>query len=130
MEESLFTKIINGKIPSHVIYEDERVFAFLDIYPSQPGHALVVPKRQVEFMWDLEDEDYVAVMSAAKKIVLHMRGTLSVPYVGVKIVGVDIPHAHVHLIPFTTTEEYNTPQNTAIEPDHVALANMAEKLKL
>ena len=130
MEESIFTKIIKGDIPSHKIYEDERVLAFLDIHPVQPGHTLVVPKKQVEFVWDLDDEDYVAVMGAAKLIARHMRGVLGVKFVGEQIIGVDVPHAHVQLIPFNTVAEYKTPQNMESTPDHEALALVAEKLKL
>lgn len=130
MEESIFTKIIKGDIPSHKIYEDERVFAFLDIHPVQPGHTLVVPKKQVEFVWDLEDEDYAAVMNAAKQIARHMREVLGVKFVGEQIIGVDVPHAHVQLIPFNTVAEYKTPQDMESMPNHEALAMIAEKLKL
>jgi len=130
MEESIFTKIIKGEIPAHKVYEDERVLAFLDIYPVQPGHTLVIPKKQVEFVWDLEDEDYQAVMSVAKNIARHMRNVLGVRYVGEKIIGVDVPHAHVQLIPFNTAAEYAQPQDMATEPDHETLAAIAEKLRL
>lgn len=130
MEESIFTKIIKGEIPSHKIYEDELVFAFLDIHPAQSGHTLVIPKKQIEFVWDLPDEDYQAVMAAAKKIAVHMRETLGVKYVGEKIVGVDVPHAHVQLIPFNTPEEFNAPQDMTTEPNHDALGSVAEKLRL
>jgi histidine triad (HIT) family protein len=129
MEDSIFTKIIKGDIPSHKIYENELVLAFLDIHPAQPGHVLVVPKKQIEFVWDLPDEDYEAVMSAAKKVALRLRSVLGVAYVGERILGVDVPHAHVQLIPFNTVDEYKEPQDTTKEPDHTALADMAEKLR-
>jgi histidine triad (HIT) family protein len=130
MQESIFTKIIKGDIPCHKVYEDEQTFAFLDIHPVQPGHVLVVPKQQVEFLWDLDVEDYQAVMKTAQKIAQHMREALNVPYVGVKVVGVDVPHAHVHLIPFSTPAEYNAPQQLDAEPDHDTLAQVATKLKI
>ncbi len=130
MEESIFAKIIKGDIPSHKIYEDDLTYAFLDIYPTMPGHTLVVPKKQVEFLWDLEPEDYAAVMITAKKIARHMRDILPQQHVGVKVVGIDVPHAHVHLIPFDTAEEYVRPGDATAEPDHEFLAQMAEKLKL
>jgi histidine triad (HIT) family protein len=104
MEESIFRKIIKGEIPSHKIYEDEKTFAFLDIHPIQPGHVLVIPKRQAEFVWDMADEDYQAVMATCKKIALRIRDVLNVPFVGLKVIGVDVPHAHVHVIPFATPE--------------------------
>lgn len=130
MQDSIFTKIIKGEIPSYKIYEDEATFAFLDIHPSVPGHVLVVPKKQVEYIWDLDDETYLAVMRTAKKIAVHQRNTLNVPFVGEKIVGVDVPHAHVHLIPFRTTDEYRCEGDQTLEPDHDALKVMAEKLRM
>jgi len=129
MEESIFTKIVKGDIPAHKVYEDERVLVFLDIHPVVGGHALVIPKKQVEFVWDLEDEDYRAVMDVAKKTARRMRKILGVKYVGEKIIGVDVPHAHVQLIPFNTVEEYKRPQDMDTEPDHEKLANIAEKLR-
>src|SRR5690606_4665797 len=95
MQDSIFTKIIKGEIPSHKVYEDDQVIAFLDIHPITPGHTLVVPKKQVEFLWDMEDDDYQVLMLAAKKVARHMRDTLGVPYVGVQVIGVDVPHVHV-----------------------------------
>jgi histidine triad (HIT) family protein len=130
MSDTIFTKIINGEIPCHKVYEDGKTLAFLDIHPVQPGHVLVIPKKQVEFIWDLSDEDYQAVMATAKKVALRLRETLGVKYIGERIVGVDVPHAHVQLIPFDTVEEFRAPQDSSTEPDHEALAEMAEKLVL
>ena len=130
MEDSIFTKIINGDIPSHKVYEDEKTYAFLDIHPVTPGHTLVIPKKQVQFLWDLEAGDYQAVMDTAKKLAVHLRETLDAPHVGVQVIGVDVPHAHVHLVPFTTVEEYrNVPDMTA-EPNHKALAELAKRIAL
>lgn len=129
MNDSVFTKIIKGEIPAHKIYEDENVLAFLDIHPVTPGHTLVIPKKQVEFVWDLEDDDYRALTDAARKIARHIRNTLQVPYIGEQIIGVDVPHAHIHLIPFTRAIEYHHEADQSVEPDHAALAAMAEKLR-
>jgi histidine triad (HIT) family protein len=129
MEESIFTKIVKGEIPAHKVYEDENVLAFLDIYPAQPGHTLVIPKKQVEFVWDLDDAGYQAVMMATKKVALRLREVLQTRYVGEKIIGVDVPHAHVQLIPFDTVDEFKAPQDMTAEPDHEQLAAMAEKLR-
>ena len=129
MEDSIFTKIINGEIPAHKIYEDDKTLAFLDIDPVTPGHTLVIPKAQVEFVWDLADDDYRHLLEVTKKVALHLRSALSVPYVGERIVGVDVPHAHVHVIPFEDVADFNKPSGGHVEPDHEALAALAERLR-
>jgi len=128
MSDSVFTKIIKGEIPSHKIYEDDLVYAFLDINPTQPGHTLVVPKSEVEFIWDLDDADYSALMAAVKKIARRVRQTLDVKYVGVKVIGEEVPHAHVHLIPFNEVSQYFERRPQTPEPNHQALAVMAKRL--
>ena len=128
MQDSIFTKIIKGEIPSHKIYEDDDVLAFLDIHPVMPGHTLVIPKKQVEFVWDLDDETYTKLMLAAKKIALHIRETLDVEYVGEQVIGVDVPHAHVHLIPFNNAIDFHQEADQSATPDHNTLATMAERL--
>jgi histidine triad (HIT) family protein len=130
MSDSIFTKIIKGDIPCHKIYEDDKTIAFLDIHPSQPGHTLVIPKLQIDHLWDLPDEDYQALMKTLKKVALHLRETLSVKRVGVHVVGLDVPHAHIHLVPFNTMEEYRHVPDMSAEPDHKALAELAQKLAI
>ncbi len=128
MADSVFTKIIKGEIPSHKIYEDDKTFAFLDIHPVQPGHTLVVPKAEIEFVWDLPDDLYQAVMSTSKKVARRLREVLGSKYVSERIVGVDVPHAHVQLIPFDDVAELRVQQDMNAEPDHDALAAMAKRL--
>lgn len=128
MEDSLFTKIIKGDIPCHKIYEDEHTLAFLDIHPLQPGHALVIPKKQIEFVWDLPDETYQAVMATTKKVARRLREVLPQMYVSARIVGIDIPHAHVQLIPFDSADQLHVVQDMTTEPDHAKLAELAETL--
>jgi histidine triad (HIT) family protein len=128
MSDSLFTKIIRGEIPSHKIYEDELTYAFLDIHPIQPGHVLVIPKKEVEFVWDLPEADYQALMATAQKVALRLREVMQKPYVGEQIQGTDVPHAHVHLIPFSTADEFRARPDMSKEPDHDALAALAQKL--
>lgn len=130
MTDSIFTKIITGEIPSHKVYEDEYTYAFLDIHPVTPGHTLVVPKKQVEFLWDLDDETYQELMRSVKKIGAHLRETLGVPYVGVQVEGVEVPHTHIKLIPFTETSEFHRHPDAASEPNHAELATMAAKVAL
>lgn len=96
---SIFAKIVAGEIPCYKIYEDDKVLAFLDIHPEVKGHTLVIPKVEVDRIYDLSDEDYAAVMAAAKKIARHMEDVLGARTLW-KIIGTDVPHAHVHLIPY------------------------------
>ena len=128
MQDSIFTKIIKGEIPAHKIYEDDKTLAFLDIHPIQPGHALVVSKNQVEFVWDLPADDYQAVMATVQKVAKRLQETLRAPHIGVQVIGVDVPHAHVHVIPFGTTKEFRNIPDSNAESDHQALAEMAKKL--
>ena len=127
LEPSIFTRIIKGEIPCHKIYEDAKTLEFLDIFPSSEGHTLVISKKQVEFLWDLEDEDYQALMATVKKVGRQLREKLDAPYVGIKVVGIDVPHVHVHLVPFANVTEYNR-SNTSEEPNHEELAKIAARL--
>ncbi len=102
---SIFTKIINGEIPCYKIYEDDKTFAFLDIHPETKGHTLVVPKKEVDKLYDLEDEDYFAVMNTARKLSSHMEKVLGARTLW-KVVGTDVPHAHIHLMPLDSTWQY------------------------
>ena len=129
MSDSIFTKIIRGEIPCHKIYEDDKTLALMDIHPAQPGHVLVIPKKQVESLWDLDDEYYVALMSSVKKVGRRMRDVLRPKYLGISVEGIGVPHVHVHIIPFATQAEFHHLADQAVEPDHEALAEMAEKLK-
>jgi histidine triad (HIT) family protein len=102
---SIFSKIIAGEIPSYKIYEDEKTFAFLDINPESKGHTLVVPKVEVDKIYELSNEDYHALWAAVKKVAARIeevsgRRTL------MKVIGTDVPHAHVHLMPMDETWEY------------------------
>lgn len=127
-EPSIFTKIVKGEIPCHKIYEDDKTVAFLDIYSLVEGHTLVIPKKQVEFVWDLAIEDYRAVMDTAQKVAIRLRQVLPIAYVGEKVVGTDVPHAHVHLIPFTDPKTFVDSHVNNPEPDHEALATLAARL--
>ncbi len=130
MKDSIFTKIIKGEIPANKIYEDDKTIAFLDIHPVTEGHTLVVPKTQVEFVWDLPEEDYLALQRTVQKVALHLRETLAVPYVGEQIIGVDVPHAHIQLIPFRTATEFRRVVDMNADSDFDALAATGAKLKL
>lgn len=99
---SVFTKIIQGEIPSYKVYEDDKTIAFLDIHPETKGHVLVVPKVEVDKIYDLPDEDYSALMTTVKKLSKHMEDILGTRILW-KVIGTDVPHAHVHLEPYDET---------------------------
>lgn len=130
MAESIFSKIIKGDIPSHKVYEDDKTYAFMDINPVSHGHTLVISKAEVEFVWDLPEDDYVALIKTVKKVALKLRKELNVPYVGEMIIGTDVPHAHIHLIPFKTFEEFRNLPDLSKNPDHDKLSKLAEKLRI
>ena len=128
MEETLFTKIINGDIPSHKIYEDDKTFAFLDIHPLAEGHVLVVPKTPAPYLWDLNSEDYQALMATVHKVGKRLRDVMEAEYVGVEVIGVDVPHAHVHVVQFTTTSQLKRDLDPGHEPNHDLLAKVAKRI--
>ncbi|HUD03213.1 MAG TPA: HIT family protein [Patescibacteria group bacterium] len=130
MEPSIFTKIINGEVPCHKIYEDEKTIAILDIHPVQPGHVLVIPKLQIDHFEDLPDDIYQAVWATVKLVAHQQKKVLGRSRIAVSIVGTDVPHAHVHLMPFDETKDIHRIIDLTGEPDYVALASMAERLAI
>lgn len=130
MEDSIFTKIINGEIPCHKVYEDDQTLAFIDINPIQPGMVLVVSKKQVDHIWDLPSEDYRAVMDTVGKVGQRLREVFADKQrVAVIVEGFEVPHAHVKVFPVNSEHEVRSlPKGD--EPDHEALAEMAKKLAI
>ena len=131
MEQSIFTKIINGEIPCHKVYEDSKTFVFMDIHPIQPGAVLVVPKVQVDHAWDLATDDYQAVMATAQKVAHKLRQVFPAKKrIALQVEGLDVAHAHLKLFPFDTDAEFHNHPDMQAEPDHTALAEIAVKLRL
>ena len=97
---TIFTKIIEGEIPSYKLYEDDKTCVFLDLDQSERGHCLVVPKTEVDKLYDLPDDYYLAVMQTAKKMSEHLEKKLNTRILW-RVIGVDVPHAHIHLLPFS-----------------------------
>jgi len=128
MEDSIFTKIIKGEIPCHKIYEDDKTFAFLDIHPQIAGHTLLVPKQQVDQVWDLPDDLYHYIWGVTKKIENRIMEVIKPPRVGVAIEGFGVPHVHIHIVPLYHISDFKKPQDMISEPDHDALAAIAQKL--
>jgi histidine triad (HIT) family protein len=96
---SIFTKIINGEIPSYKIAEDERFYAFLDVFPVAKGHTLVVPKKEINYIFDLDDDLLAGMHVFAKKIAIALEKAVPCKRIGTAVVGLEVPHAHLHLIP-------------------------------
>lgn len=102
---SIFTRIVAGEIPSYKIAENEQFYAFLDINPLQKGHTLVIPKREVDYIFDLEDDELAGMHLFAKKIANAIRKTFDCKKVGVAVMGMEVPHAHIHLIPINKEKD-------------------------
>lgn len=133
MQDSVFTKIIKGELPCHKVYEDEKTIAFLTIQPYIEGHTLVVPKKQVDDFDALPPEDYQALFETVQKVAKRIKQVYQVPKAIVSILGFEVPHAHVHVMPARNELEYfRAIENRASipsEPDHNKLAEVAERLR-
>ncbi len=102
---SIFTKIIEGKIPSYKVAEDANFFAFLDINPNAKGHTLVVPKKEVDKIFDLDEETYIALMHFSRKVAIAIEKSIECKRVGISVIGLEVPHVHVHLIPLNQMKD-------------------------
>ena len=102
---SIFTKIVNGEIPAYKIAEDDNYLAFLDVNPNAKGHTLCIPKKEIDKIFDMEDELYLGLMKFSKKIAIALEKTVSCKRIGMAVVGLEVPHAHVHLIPLNEMDE-------------------------
>ncbi len=128
MTDSVFTKIIKDELPSFKLYEDDKTIAILTINPSQPGHTLVIPKKQIDHIDDLEPEDYQAVWSTVHKVSKKLKEVFKRKRIGIQVVGIEVPHAHVHVLPFDTLEEYLFVPDPENQPDLSALEEVAKKI--
>ncbi len=104
---SIFSRIAAGEIPSYKVAEDEKHFAFLDINPVHPGHVLVIPKKEVDYIFDLSDEGYSALLLFAKRVAGALKRAIPCRKVGVTVIGLDVPHAHIHLVPMDKGDDMN-----------------------
>jgi histidine triad (HIT) family protein len=122
---SIFTKIINGEIPSYKIAEDDYCIAFLDAFPLKRGHILIVPKKEVDYLFDLDDEVYNKLMDFSKTIAAALKKSIPCKRVGMTVIGLEVPHAHIHLIPINSTNDMNFANEklklSAEEFSHIAL---------
>lgn len=124
---SIFTKIINREIPAHIVAEDESHLAFLDINPLVMGHILVIPKREVDYIFDLNDEELSQLHLFAKKVAQAIEKSVSCNRVGITVIGLEVPHAHVHLIPINTMDDMNF-SRPKLSPSQDELAGIAKDI--
>ena len=99
---TIFAKIAAGEIPSYKVAEDDKHFAFLDINPMAPGHTLVIPRREVDYLFDLTPEEYQELMNFARQVALKLKRAIPSQRIGVAVLGMEVPHAHIHLVPLQT----------------------------
>lgn len=104
---TIFSRIVAGEIPCYKVAEDDRFFAFLDISPVAKGHTLVIPKQEVDYIFDLDDETYAGLMAFARRVARALERAIDCKRVGVAVMGLEVPHTHIHLIPITTEGDMN-----------------------
>lgn len=129
---SIFSKIVAGEIPSYKVAEDDRHYAFLDISPVAEGHTLVIPKREVDYIFDLTDEEYADLQLFAKKVAAAMKKALPCKRIGVAVMGLEVPHAHIHLVPINREADMNFfSKHLSLDADRMAAiaASVAKEME-
>jgi len=125
---SIFSKIVAGEIPCYKIAENDQFFAFLDIFPLKKGHILVIPKKEVDYIFDLDAETYSGLMVFARNIATALKKSLPCERVGVTVIGLEVPHAHVHLIPINTENDMNF-RNEKLKLSKEEFESIAQKIR-
>lgn len=124
---SIFTKIINGEIPCYKIAEDDNFLAFLDINPNAKGHALCIPKQEIDKIFDIQDDLYIGLMQFSKKIAVALEKTVPCKRIGMAVIGLEVPHAHVHLIPLNEMDEMRFQNKVTMTKDE--FESLAKKIQ-
>ena len=114
---SIFTKIVNGEIPCYKIAENDNFLAFLDVNPNAKGHTLCIPKKEIDKIFDIDDALYLELMAFSKKIATALEKTVSCKRIGMAVIGLEVPHAHVHLIPLNNMDEMRFQQKVKLTPE-------------
>lgn len=125
---TIFTRIINGEIPCYKVAEDENYFAFLDINPLKSGHTLVVPKKEVDYIFDLSNDQLAGIVLFSKKVAAAIKRAFPCNRIGVAILGLEVPHAHIHLVPMDSMEDINF-KNPKIKFSPEEFAEIAGKIR-
>ena len=122
---SIFSRIIRGDLPSYKVLEDENNFSFLDINPLAYGHTLVVPKKEIDYIFDLSSKEYLDLLSFCRKIAIAMKKVIPCDRIGVSIIGLEVPHAHVHLVPINSISDLNFERHKLkfTEKEMISIAN-------
>lgn len=117
---SIFSRIVSGEIPCHKIAENEHFLAFLDVFPCSKGHTLVIPKQEIDYIFDLDDATYAGLMAFAKQIEPAIRAAIPCKRIGVAVIGLEVPHAHVHLIPMNRMADMNFNNKLTLSQEELA----------
>ena len=125
---SIFTRIINREIPGHIVAEDDRFIAFLDITPLVAGHTLVVPKKELDYIFDLDDDTLSGLTLFAKKVAHAVKKTIPCKRIGVAVIGLEVPHVHIHLVPMNSMGDINFTKSK-LNPSKEELAEVAERIR-
>ena len=125
---SIFAKIINREIPGHIISENADCIAILDINPLVRGHVLVIPKKETDYIFDIEDEDYLKLWSFAKSVSAAIKKAIPCKRIGIAVVGLEVPHAHIHLIPLQNVSDINF-SRPKLHPSQEELQKTAEEIR-
>ncbi len=125
---SIFSKIVRGEIPAHIVAETAEFMAFLDVNPLVMGHVLVIPKKEIDYIFDMDDESYAGITRFAKTVAKGLKEAFPCRKVGVAVIGLEVPHAHIHLIPMNNVSDMNFAKEK-LKPTQEELAEAALKIK-
>ena len=127
---SIFTKIVNGEIPCYKIAEDDNFLAFLDVNPNAKGHTLCIPKQEIDKIFDIEDDLYIGLMQFSKRIAIALEKTVPCKRIGMAVIGLEVPHAHVHLIPLNEMDEMRFQNKVSLSKEEFEALTISIKANL